>query len=282
MRDRCRLGWVDVPNPMFRRAPDPLKRLSHVSLDPEHVLAIVWWSKNYAVYERLYREFARYRVQYFQFTINPRRADLAWLEPDVPPIEEALRQLRFLTDLHGPEMVAWRYDPLMFWLRDGYPESNWDPRFFERMCHAVAAVGVRQLFTSVADRYAKFVNRLRRSLPGIALRDPSVEELDAIAGHMRDVASHRGIRLVGCTEAVLTERGIAKGACIDGRLLARATGWKVPTAPATDTKMRGREECGCTLHTDIGDYVTQECGYSCVYCYANPNHRRFTMSDRSP
>src|SRR3954471_10902643 len=50
--DRVADGWVDVPNPMFRYASDPLKRLSHVSLRSEHVQAIVWWSKNYAVYER--------------------------------------------------------------------------------------------------------------------------------------------------------------------------------------------------------------------------------------
>src|SRR5687768_17281765 len=40
---RVEAGWVDVPNPMFRYASDPLKRLSHVSLRPEHVQAIVWW-----------------------------------------------------------------------------------------------------------------------------------------------------------------------------------------------------------------------------------------------
>jgi len=274
-RERCEQGWVDVPNPMFRRASDPLQRLSHVSLQPDHVLAIVWWSKNYAVYERLHPAFARYPVQYFQFTINPRRADLAWLEPDVPPLEEALRQVRFLAGLHAPEMVAWRYDPLVFWQRDGRAECSWDAEFFEAMCRALAHTGIRQAFTSVADRYPKFERRIRRFMPRVALRDPQPEELDTIATHMRQVAAHYGLRLVACTESSLTARGLRRGACIDGALLGGACGRRVSTAPATDMKMKGREECGCTLHTDVGDYVAQECGYSCIYCYANPNHRRF-------
>ncbi|NBY46639.1 MAG: hypothetical protein EBQ56_02450 [Proteobacteria bacterium] len=40
--------------------------------------------------------------------------------------------------------------------------------------------------------------------------------------------------------------------------------------------MAGREDCACSKHLDIGDYVSQECGYGCMYCYANPNHRAYT------
>ena len=101
MLERVKAGWVDVPNPMFRRATNPLKRLTHVSLRPEHVLSIVWWSKNYAVYERFQQGFARYPVQFFHFTINPRRDDLAWIERDVPSLDEVIRQMRFLASFPG-------------------------------------------------------------------------------------------------------------------------------------------------------------------------------------
>lgn len=267
-------GWVDVPNPMFRYAGDPLKRLSHVSLRPEDVQAIVWWSKNYAVYERFTDRLAVYPNQYFQFTINPRCDGLAWIEPDVPPLDEALRQVRFLAGLPGgPSGIAWRYDPLLFWREDGIDRSSWDPDFFALMCRELTAVGVTTCFTSIADRYGKFEQRMRRHFSGCELRDPSTEEIDTIAVDMSDVARAHRLRLYSCTEAALAANdGFEKGACIDGRLLGGSK------AAATDTKMRGREECGCTLHTDIGDYVTQECGYSCVYCYANPNHRRFGVN----
>jgi hypothetical protein len=273
---RCREGWVDVPNPMFRRAPDPLKRLTHVSLRPEHVLAIVWWSKNYAVYERLHDAFAPYSRQYFHFTINSRRPDLAWLEPDVPPVDEALRQVRFLVDRHGPEMLAWRYDPLVFWSEDDQRCSNWDAEFFARMCRELGRLGVTQVFTSVADHYRKFEQRIQRCWPHRLLRDPEPAELEALTCLMQQMTAAHGLRLVGCTEPALTACGIPAGSCISASLLGQQPGPKIPGGRASDTHMAGRESCGCTVHTDIGDYVEQECGYACAYCYANPNHRRFT------
>ena len=271
MLERVKAGWVDVPNPMFRHARDPLKRLSHVTLRPDDVIAIVWWSKNYAVYDRFHEAFSSYRTQFFHFTVNPRRADLAWIEPDVPPLEQALSQMRFLASLPGgPGMVAWRYDPIMFWREAGADRNSWDPEFFEMMCRSVAPLGISRCITSLADRYAKFERRISQSFPGIELRDPSEDEITDITGKMAQIANIYGVLLLSCTEPGLVCRaGFTRASCIDGGLL------RGPTAPATDVKMRGREECGCTLHTDIGDYVTQECGYACIYCYANPNHRRF-------
>ena len=272
---RCREGWVDVPNPLFRRAADPLQRLTHVSLRPDDVAAIVWWSKNYAVYTRLHAAFADYPAQYFHLTITSRRPDLAWLEPEVPPEAAMLQQVEFLARLHGPQALAWRYDPLVFWEEQGELRSSWDAEFFERMARALGAIGVPVVFTSVADRYRKFERRLQRYWPGRRLRDPEPAELAAIVAHMRAVAEQCGLRLAGCAEPMLAACGVAPGRCIDALLLAEQAGGRVSTGPATDTKMKGRETCGCTVHTDIGDYVTQECGYACAYCYANPNHRRF-------
>ncbi|HEX5416386.1 MAG TPA: DUF1848 family protein [Chloroflexota bacterium] len=264
--ERCAAGWVDVPNPMFRYAADPLKRLTHVSLKPEHVLAIVWWSKNYAVYERFHERFAIYPTQYFHFTINPRRADLTWLEPDVPPLDEAIRQVRFLASLPGgPDFISWRYDPLCFWTESGEEKSTWDEEFFNTTCRELARVGVSRCITSLADHYAKFQQRMKRLYPEKQLRDPAAAELAAITRAMAEIAASHGIHLEACSEPRLAERaGFAKAHCIDGACLsARAS-----TAAASDTKLKGREECGCTLHTDIGDYEERECGYSCVYCYA--------------
>jgi len=273
----CQAGWVDVPNPMFRFASDSLKRLTHVSLKPEHVLAIVWWSKNYAIYERFYQRFSDYRAQYFHFTINPRREEFAWIEPDVPPLEEVIRQVRFLASLPGgPDLVSWRYDPLCFWTEDGDDRSTWDPVFFEHICRELSHIGVTRCVTSIADHYAKFQQRMKRFYPEKHLRKPNPSEIDEITQAMAAIAQAFNITLQACTEASLAEHGeFERARCIDGARLSP----QAPKGAATDTKMKGREECGCSLHTDIGDYVAHECGYSCIYCYANPNHRRF-LSDR--
>ena len=276
---RCAAGWVDVPNPRFRHAADPLKRLSHVSLQPEHVLALVWWSKNYRIYERFAEKFAPYPVQFFHFTINPRRADLAWVEPDVPPLEEALRQMRFLATLPGgPDVVAWRYDPLLFWAEDGDEKSTWDPSFFEHMCRELSQIGIRRCITSLADPYRKFQQRLKRLYPEKQLREASTDEVAEITRSMAEIGQIYRIRIEACSEARLAARpGVERARCIDGACLSP----QASRAAATDTKMPGREECGCTLHTDVGDYEEHECGYACIYCYANPNHERFGITRSS-
>ena len=281
---RMELGWVDVPNPMYRNAKDPLKALTHVSLLPKDVLAIVWWSKNYGIYERFAPKFEQYENQYFHFTINPRRSDLDFIEQDVPPVDEAVRQVDFLAELPGgPKMIAWRYDPLVFWNdhTTGKALSTWDPEFFASMCQEMTQRGVTKCFTSFADHFLKFRQRVRDFFPNIELRLQTDQETRDIVGEMHRIASREGMFVFPCTENDMAVYGESdgdnpgfmrsEGACIDGRLFSN----KRKLHTASDSKMKGREDCACSKHLDIGDYVTQECGYGCMYCYANPNHRKF-------
>ncbi|MDW7982696.1 MAG: DUF1848 family protein [Thermomicrobium sp.] len=250
---------------------------THVSLRREHVLGVVWWSKNYAVYLRSVERIDRFWKgipQHFHFTINPRRSDLAWLEPDVPPLDEAKRQLAALAQRGGAERVTWRYDPLVFWWEDGVPRSSWDPPFFEDMAAFCQAIGVRRCVTSIADHYRKFRWRMRRFYPERALREPDAEERRRLAREMSEIARRYGIVLEACAESSLVQAeavGFRPAACIDARGLAQVT---EPRA-ASDRAFENRAACGCHAHVDIGDYDWQECGYGCVYCYANPNHRYY-------
>ncbi|MBA2278606.1 MAG: DUF1848 family protein, partial [Chloroflexia bacterium] len=187
-------GWVDVPNPMFRHARDPSKFAIRVSLRPDDVAAIVWWSKNYGVYlrARFLDIFSRYDIQYFHFTINSRRDDLAWLEPDVPAEATVIAQVEKLAQLRNPDMIAWRYDPICFWLDRGQRRSSWDPGFFERTSRTLASLGVRSCYTSLADPYQKFVLRLRAYFPHVELRGPEAEELHELGREMAHIAQAYG------------------------------------------------------------------------------------------
>lgn len=264
---RVEEGFVDVPNSRYRHIT------YRVSLEPEDVAGIVWWSKNYDVYlrDRFYPVFERFERQYFHFTINSRRPDLAWLEPDVPSEAAAVEQIRRLVARRGdPSWIAWRNDPLAFWTEHGEARSSWDPEFFERMSTALSAEGVRTVFVSVADPYLKFRRRLTEFFPHVTLRDPAPAEIDAVASEMTGIAGRHGMTVWSCAEPFLDGKpGIPHGACIDHRFFGSSR------SAASDRSMKGREACGCSLHRDIGDYVSQECGYSCVYCYANPNHKRY-------
>lgn len=270
---RVECGFVEVPNSRFRH------KTYRVSLVPEDVAGVVWWSKNYSVYlrDRFYRQFERYDRQFFHLTANSRRPDLAWLEPDVPDESDIVVQFRRLASLRGPEAIAWRNDPISFWNEGGAPRSSWDPEFFRRMCDALGDVGMSSIFVSIADPYLKFRRRMTRLYPDRALREPSGEELATIAGSMTAIARPCGLRVQSCAEPLLENyHGVTHGACIDHQFFGSSR------SAASDRTMKGREFCGCSVHRDIGDYVTQECGYSCIYCYANPNHRRFAAGQPQP
>jgi len=275
--ERVREGHVIVRNPLFYRASHPERFSIRVSLRPEDVAAIVWWSKNYGVYLRptFYRVFEIYERQRFQFTINPRGPVYAWLEPDVPDLDEALRQARELAARRGATAIRWRYDPIVFW-RDGQTDRwSWDADFFQRMCEELAAIGVPTCITSIVDRYRKFEQRVRLFFPNIQLRDPSPVELDDLVGAMAEIAGQHSITLETCSEPLLERYPeFRRASCIDGHELGASA------AKASDQRMKGRETCGCSRHTDIGDYERQECGYSCIYCYGTPNHRRFMTAAR--
>lgn len=271
--------WGDA----VHRDGQPLDRLvaqatTHVSLRQKDVRAVVWWSKNYAVYLRLAAEIDVYWKdvpQYFHFTINPRRPDLRWLEPDVPPLEESKRQLRELAMRAGPHRISWRYDPLVFWRERGQLHSSWDRDFFEEMCSFCAELGVQTCVTSIADHYKKFVRRMKRFQPHLELVDPDETEIRRVAEEMGEVAGRYGIKLQACTEsslAQLHQYGFSPASCIDAEALIGTN----PRA-ASDRRFARRASCGCHAHVDIGDYEWQECGYGCIYCYANPNHRYYPV-----
>jgi hypothetical protein len=264
--ERVQAGSVDVDNPLYR------SHKTHVSLSADDVAWIVFWSKNYGVFQRFARHFEAYQL-YFQFTINPPNA---LLEPDVPPTEQALRQAEWLTRRYGGSRVAWRYDPITCWREHGSERSNYDTAWFASTCAALAGCGVQRCYTSFADHYAKFRQRVRRIYPDVELVDPPEDTKREWAAKLAAIAGEHRIELHCCTEAVLESvPGITKGRCIDGGLLTELGGQTVSCAKASDTQSPGREACGCTRAIDIGNYQQQECGYACLYCYANPNHRRF-------
>lgn len=273
--ERLDAGYVDVPNPFFRNAARPPTQ--RVSLLPEAVGWIVFWSKNYGVFLRHTARFAPYRL-YFQFTINPASA---LLEPDVPGEAVALRQAEALARRYGGERIAWRYDPLVFWWQGGTAYSNCDPAFFARMCAALAPLGVRRCFISIADHYRDFRRRVAAQRPDMTLLDPPAEQITAIGRELHAIAAAHGIALVSCAEPAFAAAGIGRGACVDGALLnalarsevADAAPTRVSLARASDQAAPGREACGCTRMIDIGSY-RQQCGYACLYCYASPGDRQ--------
>ena len=122
---RIKEGFVYVRNPMN------IHQVSSISLSPEVVDCIVFWTKNPAPMLPRLEELNGYDY-YFQYTINAYDKDA---EPCIPPLEERLRTFRTLSERLGKERVIWRYDPIIF--TDRYTTS-YHLEQFTRIAHELA------------------------------------------------------------------------------------------------------------------------------------------------
>ena len=246
-------GYIDVANPFNR------KQVRRVPLSPRDVEWIVFWSRNYEPFMKRMNFFDHYRL-FFHFTINPANP---WLEPDMiaPPV--ALKQLKRLVKRFGPDVIIWRYDPVVFFRRNGMRQTNHEISTFRNMVREISHMGLQRCYVSVAWLYQK-VRRRALKIPDFLFLEPDIRERREILQEMADVASLFGIRLYSCAnDALLIVSGMRKGHCIDGRLLNR-----MGTHRVSERKDPSRGDCGCTASIDIGDYVHTPCKYHCLYCYA--------------
>lgn len=252
--NRVRAGFCTFPNPFNQ------KQVVEVSLRPEDVDVIVFWSKDpEPLIPHLGELDQRGLRYYFQFTANgyPR-----FMEPNVPPLERILESFGRLSDVVSPEKMVWRYDPIVL-------TNVTDLRYHEAQFYRIASVlrnRTRRAVISLVDDYRGSRIRLARlSQQGICLKscnphDPGATRLLAT---MAQVARDCGMEIVSCAEEVsLAEFGIGPGKCIDDEYIARIFGTRV-TGKKDPSQ---RAACGCVQSRDIGVYGT--CGHGCVYCYA--------------
>lgn len=268
--NRIRAGYCAVPNP-FNRG-----QVSTVSLKPEDVDVIVFWTRNprplFPHFSELDQRGYRYYVQYTLMN-NP-----CLMDRKSPPAETAIRTFQQLSDRIGSKKVIWRYDPLVF-------TDITDPSFHRRT-YAWIAQGLRgythRSVISIMDVYPKVLKRLRELAgQGAAIRLPGGADAHALTSSgvtaawtreawfgdlMRalvETAHANGMQVVSCAEEVdLAPFGIRPGKCIDDEYIREAFGLDVTHAKDPSQ----RRACGCVVSKDIGMY--DSCLFGCQYCYA--------------
>ena len=100
---RIEEGFLLVRNPMN------LHQISRISLSPDVVDCIVFWSKNPGKMINKLERLKGYSY-YFQFTITGYGQRL---EPNVPLMQEAIDTFIVLSNLIGKERLIWRYEPII-------------------------------------------------------------------------------------------------------------------------------------------------------------------------
>jgi hypothetical protein len=236
-------------------------RLCEVSLRPEDVLALVFWTRNPSPLLPALGDLrsAGYSF-YFHFTITgyPREVEVR-----APPLGAGLRAFRAAAEKVGPEALIWRYDPVLLGTGEFAPARHLE-RFREIAPQIRGAT--REVYFSFSDFYGKTRKNLDAASieTGIAFRDPDRTERREIALRLRDIAASNGMSLHACCEDALVDpaEGILKGHCVDIDKVRRLR----PDAKEDLKRRPTRKECGCTESVDIGAYDT--CIFGCAYCYA--------------
>jgi len=250
--NRVREGFLLTRNPFN---PHQLKR---VSLLPDEVDAIVFWTRNPSMLMPHLQELDRlgYRY-YFQYTLTgyPRN-----LEATVPRPRKAIQTFSELSDRIGPDRVVWRYDPILL---SNMVDSNEHKRLFSKIASLLAG-RTRRVVISFFDPYKKTQRNLSR-IDGLVYSDITQDRgaMSDLARFMFGEANSHGMSIESCAElSDLQSAGIPPGKCIDAGLINTLFGLSVDEAKDPGQ----RKECGCVKSVDIGAYNT--CLHGCAYCYA--------------
>lgn len=251
--NRIREQYCLAVNPFNR------KQISRISLKPEEVDALVFWTRNprpLLPHLTLLSELG-YRY-YFQFTVNGYGAEL---EPGLPELGNCLDIFGELSERLGPERVIWRYDPILISNRTGI---SYHQERFSFLLEQLQGL-TKRVVVSIADDYRKTSIQYRR-LRQAGIEVKKNERPDEVAGliaDMADRATGKGLEIFSCAEKMdLTPYGVKPGKCIDADLLNRLFALRLK--PVKDRSQR--QECGCVISKDVGYYDT--CRHGCCYCYA--------------
>ena len=250
--ERIREGFLYVRNPMNPH------QVSRISLSPELVDCIVFWTKNPEPMMARLSELAEYNY-YFQFTLTGYGTDL---ERNVPHKKEVMIPVfKRLSGQIGAKRVIWRYDPILFTER--YSEA-YHVKAFGQIAEALSGY-TKKCVISFVDTYAKN----RKSMERIGVRELPVEEQKAFAGKLAEIAHQNGMSIATCAEKLdLSDCGIEHNACIDRALIEEIIGCKLRVKKDANQ----RSECGCMESVEVGTYHT--CKNGCLYCYANQSEAR--------
>lgn len=281
--NRVRAGFCLVPNPY------DLTRVTRVSLLPEDVQCLAFWTRNPSPLLHHIDELEdRGLPFFFQVTLTgylppleklpapcatalgaaaPANLPGTQISRDAtdsgtglahPPARDAVHAIRRLGDRIGPARVVWRYDPIV--LSDLTPE-HWHLHNFGQLCQALEG-SVHHVVSSFVEPYPAVRERFRKlnahganiSLPGEHAKRELIEAL-------ADIAAQHGLALqTCCTPATADTHGMP---CIGPAMIHAATG----LMPAEMRDPNQRQNCRCLPSIDIGVYAT--CPRGCIYCYAN-------------
>ncbi len=235
-----------------------------VPLTPDAVDGYVFWTRNIGPFVPVLHELRAEGTPFvIQHTVTgyPRALDRY-----VPDADRILPILRRIAEQFGPEVVVWRYDPVVV--------TDFTPAAFHHTNLARIGEGLRgvssEVVLSAVHPYRKTVNNMVRV--GGTWRHFEDGEKSLLISGLADIAGSLGFRPTVCAQPSLVAGTAAAARCVDARRLERvAAGWGLARTIAAPVR-GNRPGCECHASRDIGAYET--CPHGCAYCYAVGNPER--------
>ncbi len=230
-----------------------------VSLKPEDVGAIVFWSKNYSPLLGKLEEIKKTTKNiFFHFTITANRE----LESSTPDYKDSIKDFIYIAQRHSSEHIIWRFDPVCItdkldfkWYKERFTECLERLKGYAKICYISFAYPYRK----VIRNFEKYTNQ--------RLVEISIEGKRGYAERLSAIAEGYGTKIYACCNDYLISDKVFKGSCINGNYISRRSGISLNALSAPT-----RKECACTKSIDIGAYDT--CAHGCIYCYANTDKDR--------
>lgn len=245
--NRIKAGFVYVRNPMN------IHQISCISLKPDVVDGIVFWTKNPQPMIENLDLISDYNY-YFQFTLNSYGKDI---ESNVPSKNNnVIPTFKRLSSEIGAKRVLWRYDPIF--LNEKY-DMDYHIKYFEQLCNQLSG-HTEKCTISFLDYY----KNIQKNINSLSIVTPTFDQIIEISEKFSVIGKNNGIKIETCAEKYnLSKYGIEQACCIDKSRFELISGCKFEV----DKDSNQREECGCVTSIDIGAYNT--CNNGCKYCYAN-------------
>jgi DNA repair photolyase len=192
------------------------KYVKEISLSPEDVDVIVFWSKNPKPIIRYLNllDSSGYNY-YFQFTLNDYPKVF---EPNVPPIEERIEIFRELSNKIGNKKVIWRYDPIIL---SSITDIDYHLNKIYNISQKLKGF-TQRLIISFLDYYGKVKNRLNKlsKSEGIEIMDivdiKNNDKLLTLVSEINKISNGIDLSVYTCAERIeLDKTEIKHGSCID-------------------------------------------------------------------
>lgn len=247
-------------------------QISNISINPDVVDCIVFWSKNPAPLLPYLKTIGNIynNAFYFQYSINGYGKEI---EQNIPDIDERIRTFKQIADEYGRLKIVWRYDPIF--LSSKY-SLDWHVRTYNLLFSELKDY-TDTCVISFIDMYTKTIKNIKP----YEIRSLNIEEMNFIASEFSKIVQGSGITIKTCAEGIDLDRyGILHNSCIDRERIEKIVGCKLKVKQDNQ-----RAYCQCIECADIGQYNT--CQHGCKYCYANFNPSMVTAAveahdDNSP